>query len=144
MNYWTFGDYLGIGAGAHGKISFPERILRQARVKHPARYLEAAEGGAPVEEEHEVGAQAAGFEFMMNALRLNAGFAVLLFEERAGLPLTAVLKELDAAERRGLIARDHARVAPTALGQRFLNDLLQIFLAPGKAEAAPKAGGAFS
>jgi oxygen-independent coproporphyrinogen-3 oxidase len=130
MNYWTFGDYLGIGAGAHGKISFPGRILRQARVKHPARYQEAAEGGTPVEEEHEVGAQAAGFEFMMNALRLNAGFPASLFEERAGLPVTLVLKALDEAERRGLVKRDHAHIVPTPLGRRFLNDLLQVFLAP--------------
>ena len=128
MNYWTFGDYLGIGAGAHGKISFPDRISREMRVKHPERYLEAAERGAPVQEEHAVGADAVGFEFMMNALRLNDGFPVRLFEERAGLPLTAVLGGLDEAERRGLIARDHARIAPTPLGRRFLNDLLQIFL----------------
>ena len=128
LNYWTFGDYLGIGAGAHGKISFPDRISREMRVKHPERYLEAAERGAPVQEEHAVGADAVGFEFMMNALRLNDGFPVRMFEERAGLPLTAVLSGLDDAERRGLIERDHERIAPTALGRRFLNDLLQIFL----------------
>jgi putative oxygen-independent coproporphyrinogen III oxidase len=128
LNYWTFGDYLGIGAGAHGKISFPDRISREMRVKHPERYLEAAERGSPVQEEHAVGADAVGFEFMMNALRLNDGFPVRLFEERAGLPLTAVLGGLDEAERRGLIERDHARIAPTPLGRRFLNDLLQIFL----------------
>jgi oxygen-independent coproporphyrinogen-3 oxidase len=128
LNYWTFGDYLGIGAGAHGKISFPDRISREMRVKHPERYLEAAERGAPVQEEHAVGADAVGFEFMMNALRLNDGFPARLFEERAGLPLTAVLGGLDKAERRGLIERDHERIAPTPLGRRFLNDLLQIFL----------------
>jgi oxygen-independent coproporphyrinogen-3 oxidase len=128
LNYWTFGDYLGIGAGAHGKISFPDRISREMRVKHPERYLEAAERGAPVQEEHAVGADAVGFEFMMNALRLNDGFPARLFEERAGLPLTAVLGRLDKAERRGLIERDHERIAPTPLGRRFLNDLLQIFL----------------
>jgi oxygen-independent coproporphyrinogen-3 oxidase len=135
LNYWTFGDYLGIGAGAHGKISFPDRISREMRVKHPERYLEAAERGAPVQEEHAVGAAAVGFEFMMNALRLNDGFPVRLFEERTGLPLAAVLGGLDEAERRGLIARDHARIAPTPLGRRFLNDLLQIFLIR---EASPK------
>jgi len=128
MNYWTFGDYLGIGAGAHGKISFLDRISREMRVKHPERYMEAAERGAPVQEEHAVGADAVGFEFMMNALRLNQGFPARLFEERAGMPLTAVMRELDAAERRGLIERDRARIAPTPLGRRFLNDLLQIFL----------------
>jgi len=128
LNYWTFGDYLGIGAGAHGKISFPDRITREMRVKQPERYMEAAERGAPLQEKHEVGAHAVGFEFMMNALRLNEGFPARLFEERAGLPLTAVLRGLEEAGRRGLIERDHERIAPTPLGRRFLNDLLQIFL----------------
>jgi oxygen-independent coproporphyrinogen-3 oxidase len=136
LNYWTFGDYLGIGAGAHGKLSFPGRILRQARVKHPERYMEGMEGNGPVEEERDVGMEEIPVEFMMNALRLNAGFPVTLFEERAGLPLTDILRELDDAERRGLIERDHARIAPTNRGRRFLNDLLQIFLrekaAPGR------------
>lgn len=132
LNYWTFGDYLGIGAGAHGKISFSDRITREMRVKHPERYMEAAERGAPVQEEHEIGADAVGFEFLMNALRLNEGFPARLFGERAGLPLTAVLRGLEEAERRGLIERDHERIAPTRLGRRFLNDLLQIFLGPGR------------
>ena len=130
LNYWTFGDYLGIGAGAHGKLSFRDRIVREMRVKHPERYLEAAERGAPVQQAHDIGAAAVGFEFMMNALRLNAGFPSRLFEERAGLPLAAVLRELAEAERRGLIERDHQRIAPTPLGRRFLNDLLQLFLEP--------------
>jgi oxygen-independent coproporphyrinogen-3 oxidase len=128
LNYWTFGDYLGIGAGAHSKLSFPGRILRQVRVKHPERYMESAEGGDPIQEQHEVRPVEVPFEFMMNALRLNAGFAAALFEERAGLPLAAILRELEEAERRGLIERDHARIAPTPLGRRFLNDLLQLFL----------------
>jgi putative oxygen-independent coproporphyrinogen III oxidase len=128
LNYWQFGDYLGIGAGAHGKLSFPHRVAREMRVKHPERYIESAEAGNPVQERHEVAPSEIPFEFMMNALRLNAGFAVGLFEERAGVPLTAVLRELEEAERRGLIERDHARIAPTPLGRRFLNDLLQIFL----------------
>jgi oxygen-independent coproporphyrinogen-3 oxidase len=128
LNYWTFGDYLGIGAGAHGKLSFPGRILRQARVKHPERYMAGVEGNGPVEEERDVRMEEIPVEFMMNALRLNAGFAATLFEERAGLPLTAILRELADAERRGLIERDHARIAPTARGRRFLNDLLEIFL----------------
>ena len=128
MNYWTFGDYLGIGAGAHSKISFPDRILRQARYKQPKQYMESAAAGNAVQESHEIGSDDAGFEFMMNALRLNGGFPLLLFEERAGVPLTSVLKELDIAEGKGLITRDHQRVEPTALGRRFLNDLLQVFL----------------
>jgi putative oxygen-independent coproporphyrinogen III oxidase len=138
LNYWSFGDYLGIGAGAHGKLSFPDRILRQERVKHPDSYMQAVESGTAVRAEREVTPGEAGFEFMMNALRLNAGFAASLFEERAGLPVTTVLKGLNEAERRGLIVRDHARIAPTALGRRFLNDLLQIFLGPEKTEPAPK------
>ena len=129
MNYWSFGDYLGIGAGAHGKISFPGRIMRQMKIKHPDRYMDAAEHGAAVQEEHEVGAQAVGFEFMMNALRLNEGFPARWFEERAGVPLAAVRRPLEEAERRGLIERDPERIAPTPLGRRFLNDLLQLFLA---------------
>jgi coproporphyrinogen III oxidase-like Fe-S oxidoreductase len=138
LNYWQFGDYLGIGAGAHGKISFPARIVRQARVKHPERYMEAAERGAPVQEEHEIGADAVGFEFMMNALRLNGGFPARLIEERAGVPLTALLRGLEEAERRDLIERDHERITPTLLGRRFLNDLLQIFLVAGGRESMPK------
>ena len=128
MNYWTFGDYLGIGAGAHSKISFRDRILRQARYKQPAQYMQSAVSGDAVQESHEIGTHEVGFEFMMNALRLNGGFSLVLFEERAGVPLTSVLKELDIAEGKGLITRDHQRVEPTPLGRRFLNDLLQVFL----------------
>jgi oxygen-independent coproporphyrinogen-3 oxidase len=133
LNYWTFGDYLGIGAGAHSKLSFPGRVERAMRLKHPERYMEGAERGAAVQERHEVAVGEIGFEFMMNALRLTEGFAVRLFEERAGVPLTAVLERLRAAERRGLIERDPARVRPTPLGRRFLNDLLQSFLAEKEA-----------
>lgn len=128
INYWTFGDYLGIGAGAHSKLSFPGRIERAMRIRHPERYMGGAERGAAVQERHDVRATAIGFEFMMNALRLTEGFAVRLFEERAGLPLSAVGQALEAAERRGLIERDAARVRPAPLGRRFLNDLLQLFL----------------
>jgi len=132
VNYWTFGDYLGIGAGAHSKLSFPGRIARQMRYKQPQQYMESAAAGNAVQEQHEVGAEEVGFEFMMNALRLNNGFPVALFEERAGVPLTAVLKQLEEAEKRGLIEHDHQRITPTALGRRFLNDLLQIFLSEGR------------
>ena len=81
-----------------------------------------------IQEQHDVSANEIGFEFMMNALRLSNGFPVAMFEERAGLPMTAVLKQLEQAEQKGLIVRDHQRIEPTALGRRFLNDLLQIFL----------------
>lgn len=129
LNYWTFGDYLGIGAGAHSKLSFPDRIVRQARYKQPKQYMQSATGDGAIQQEQDVSVREVGFEFMMNALRLTEGFEASLFAERAGVPLNVVLKELDEAERRGLITRDHLRIAPTLLGQRFLNDLLQIFLA---------------
>ena len=134
LNYWTFGDYLGIGAGAHSKLSFADKIVRQVRCKQPKQYMASAAGGGGIQHEQEVGAREVGFEFMMNALRLTEGFEVNLFAERAGVSLNAVLKGLDEAERRGLISRDHQRIAPTPLGQRFLNDLLQIFL-PERVEA---------
>ncbi|MEO8157812.1 MAG: radical SAM family heme chaperone HemW [Betaproteobacteria bacterium] len=128
LNYWSFGDYLGIGAGAHGKLSFADRILRQMRYKQPREYMEKAEAGAPVQVEQHVGVDDLPFEFMMNALRLTDGFALPLFSERTGLPLHALRGELLAAETRGLIERDHQRLRPTLKGQRFLNDLLQLFL----------------
>jgi len=141
LNYWMFGDYLGIGAGAHGKLSFHDRILRQMRYRQPRQYMESAMAGGAMQQEQPVGGDEVGFEFMMNALRLNDGFATNLFEERAGVPLNAVLPALEAAERRGLIARDHQRIAPTLPGRRFLNDLLQIFLRdPGTAEPALNRG----
>jgi oxygen-independent coproporphyrinogen-3 oxidase len=131
LNYWRFGDYLGIGAGAHSKLSFPDRILRQARYKQPRAYLQKTAAGAPVQEEHAVSRQDLGFEFMMNALRLAGGFEVALYAERTGLALATVERPLREAVQRGLITRDHVRIAPTKLGQRFLNDLLQLFLPPG-------------
>jgi oxygen-independent coproporphyrinogen-3 oxidase len=130
LNYWLFGDYLGIGAGAHGKLSFPDRVVRQMRYKQPNEYMEKTLAGNAIQTDTVVAVRELPFEFMMNALRLVDGFPVSLFVERTGLQLTAALRELDEAERRGLIARDHTRIAPTALGLRFLNDLLQIFLAP--------------
>jgi len=132
LNYWRFGDYLGIGAGAHSKLSFPARIQRQARYKQPREYMQRTATGAPIQEEHTVSRQDLGFEFMMNALRLAAGFEVVLFAERTGLPITSVEQPLQEAMRRGLITRDHVRIAPTKRGQRFLNDLLQLFLPPGQ------------
>jgi len=135
LNYWRFGDYLGIGAGAHSKLSFPDRILRQMRYKQPRAYLQRTAAGAPVQEEHAISRQDLGFEFMMNTLRLAGGFEVRLFAERAGLPISAVERPLQEAVRRGLITRDHVRIAPTQRGQRFLNDLLQLFLPPGATDS---------
>ena len=133
LNYWNFGDYLGIGAGAHSKLSFADRIVREMRYKQPKRYMETALQDGAIQTAQEVGTREVGFEFMMNALRLTEGFETGLFAERSGVPLNAVLDGLESAERRGLITRDHRRIAPTSLGRRFLNDLLQIFLP----EAAP-------
>jgi putative oxygen-independent coproporphyrinogen III oxidase len=128
LNYWQFGDYLGIGAGAHSKISFPHRIVRQMRYKQPKAYLEHAAAGRPIQDEFELGRGDLGFEFMLNALRLNNGVEVNLFSERTGLTLNAIEKALNAAEAKGLLYRDHKIIRPTELGQRFLNDLQQIFL----------------
>ncbi len=128
LNYWLFGDYVGIGAGAHGKISQPTRILREMRQRHPQAYLQAVTAGEPVQEAHEVATAALPFEFMMNALRLVDGFPARLFTERTGLPLAAINTELQRAEERGLLTVTPERIVPTELGRRFLNDLLQVFL----------------
>jgi oxygen-independent coproporphyrinogen-3 oxidase len=128
LNYWTFGDYLGIGAGAHGKISFRDRIVRESRIRKPQGYINAAAAGSAVHESREVAAAELPFEFMLNALRLTDGFPVSLFAERTGLPITTVERELSAAESDGFITRDHRWIQPTARGRRFLNDLLEPFL----------------
>ena len=128
LNYWQFGDYLGIGAGAHSKLSFPHRVLRQARFKQPKSYMDAVAAGNPVQEERELGRDEMGFEFMLNALRLQDGFEPNLFAERTGVALNAIEKQLNEAEAKGLLYRDHMLIRPTELGQRFLNDLQQIFL----------------
>jgi oxygen-independent coproporphyrinogen-3 oxidase len=130
LNYWTFGDYLGIGAGAHGKISFRDRITREERSRKPQTYLRGALAGDAIHESREVAVNELPFEFMLNALRLIEGFPVALFAQRTGLAITAVDKPLRAAESAGLVERDHATIRPTPKGQRFLNDLLEPFL-PG-------------
>jgi putative oxygen-independent coproporphyrinogen III oxidase len=129
LNYWQFGDYLGIGAGAHSKLSFHDRIIRQMRVKHPRQYMVSAMKGRPVAEERTVGAEELPFEFMMNVLRLTEGVETTLFSDRTGLPLNVLLRPLAEAESRGLITGSHRRLQPTLSGQRFLNDLLTLFLA---------------
>ena len=131
MNYWQFGDYIGIGAGAHGKISYPDPargITREARFKQPKNYMEKAALGLSNEEEKIVSVAELPFEFMLNALRINEGFANSLFVERTGLPISAISRELAKATALGLIERDHLHVKPTARGRLFLNDLLELFL----------------
>jgi putative oxygen-independent coproporphyrinogen III oxidase len=128
LNYWEFGDYLGIGAGAHGKLSFPHRVVRQVRLRDPAAYLAGAEAGAAIASEGEVARAELPFEFMLNALRLREGFELARFAERTGLPLSAIAGPLEEAERRGLVQRDLHHVRPTGRGFDFLNDLLELFL----------------
>jgi len=135
LNYWEFGDYVGIGAGAHGKLSFPGRITRHSRIKQPREYLLSKNS---LIEDREVPANEIPFEFMLNALRLVEGFPMTLFAERTGLPPAAVEAKLAKAENLGLIERDWKRVRPTERGRHFLNELLQIFLegAPARSSAA--------
>ena len=128
VNYWQFGDYLGIGAGAHSKLSFAHRVVRQVRFRDPARYMEQALAGHAVAQDDEVARADLPFEYMLNALRLRNGFGLRDFTERTGLAITAIQKGLEEAERKGLIERDFARVRPTVKGFDFLSDLQEIFL----------------
>ena len=129
LNYWYFGDYLGIGAGAHAKLTLHDRVLRQMRWKHPKAYLDNIRNGRPVQEESQVETASLPFEFMMNALRLAEGFHPSLFEARTAQPLSIILPQLRRAEAEGLLLVDSERIAPTEKGRRFLNVLLQGFLA---------------
>ena len=129
LNYWQFGDYLGIGAGAHGKLSFPHRVLRQVRWREPAAYMLHALAGHAVSNEHEVPRKELPLEFMMNALRLREGFELARFAERTGLPLSAVQATLATAQQRGLVTVVGGRVVPTVRGFDFLSDLQALFLA---------------
>ena len=128
-NYWQFGDYLGIGAGAHSKLSFAHRVVRQTRFRDPARYMDHALAGHAVAQDEEVRRADLPFEYMLNALRLREGFALQDFTERTGLPVTAIAKALEEAERKGLIERSLAHVRPTERGFDFLSDLQALFLA---------------
>jgi oxygen-independent coproporphyrinogen-3 oxidase len=125
LNYWEFGDYLGIGAGAHGKISFPDRVTRHSRIKQPREYLAAQN---TLVEDKTIPAGELPLEFMLNALRLPDGFPVGLFQERTGLPFSTIAAPLKDAEEKGLLERDLKRIRPSAKGQRFLNELLGLFL----------------
>ena len=128
LNYWTFGDYLGIGAGAHSKLSYHDKITRETRHKHPKRYLQGASQGDAVDSSWTIGRDELGFEFMMNALRLTEGLALDLFSLRTGLPVSTIEPALKKARDKGLIEIENRLVKPTLLGQRFLNELLQLFL----------------
>ncbi|MCK0510253.1 radical SAM family heme chaperone HemW [Aromatoleum buckelii] len=128
LNYWTFGDYLGVGAGAHGKLSSFEGIVREMRHKHPGRYLDAAKSRDFVQERRSVGVAELPFEFMMNALRLTGGVPPRLFVERTGLPLAVIEDELKTAREQGLVEVTPDVIRPTERGRHFLNDLLTLFL----------------
>ena len=129
LNYWQFGDYLGIGAGAHSKITFAHRVVRHVRARDPQGYMERALAGDAVVGVEEVSRQALPFEYMLNATRLREGFAVQDFLDRTGLPASSIEQGLRAAVERGLVQRDGAQVTPTERGFDFLSDLQELFLA---------------
>jgi putative oxygen-independent coproporphyrinogen III oxidase len=128
LNYWQFGDYLGLGAGAHSKLSFAHRVVRQVRYREPRGYMDHALAGQAVTQDDEVVRADLPFEFMLNALRLKEGFALQDFTARTGLPVTAIRAALEAAEGKGLIQRDFTHVRPTERGFDFLNDMQALFL----------------
>ncbi|MBL8335547.1 MAG: oxygen-independent coproporphyrinogen III oxidase-like protein [Rhodoferax sp.] len=129
LNYWQFGDYLGIGAGAHSKLSFAHRVLRQVRHRDPRLYMDRTLAGESLASSTEVPRADLPFEFMLNALRLREGFALAQFQERTGLPLSAIEAPLAQAEAQGFLSRSLHTVTPTARGFDFLNDLQSLFLA---------------
>jgi oxygen-independent coproporphyrinogen-3 oxidase len=128
LNYWQFGDYLGIGAGAHSKLSFAHRVVRPVRVREPRLYMERALAGDAVVSADEVARADLPFEFMLNSLRLKAGFELQDFSDRTGLPLSAIERGLSRAAQQGLLARAAPRVWPTERGFDFLSDLQSLFL----------------
>ena len=129
LNYWRFGDYIGIGAGAHGKISYPSKITRQVRERHPETYMQAMETkGSALIESREIPSKDLPFEFMLNALRLTDGVDTNTFSERTGLPLGVISKGLDAASKKGLLDENPSKLKATSLGLRYLNNLQEMFL----------------
>jgi oxygen-independent coproporphyrinogen-3 oxidase len=128
LNYWQFGDYLGIGAGAHSKLSYHDKITRESRSKHPKSYMEQVDAGNNIERVWEVQREELGFEFMMNALRLVDGVPLSLFQQRTGLDLATLHAGIKKAHNKGLLSVTQNHMQPTPLGQRFLNELLEIFL----------------
>ncbi len=128
LNYWQFGDYLGIGAGAHSKLSYHDKITRETRPKHPRAYMDQAMQGNAVEREFTISQNELGFEFMMNALRLVDGVPLSLFQQRTGLSLLTLDSAIKKAQNKGLLTIQQGKIQPTLLGQRFLNELLELFL----------------
>jgi len=129
LNYWRFGDYIGIGAGAHGKISYPEKITRQVRERHPETYMQAMETkGNALIESRDIASKDLPFEFMLNTLRLTDGVETNTFSERTGLPLSVISKGLEAASKKGLLDENPSKFKATPLGLRYLNNLQEMFL----------------
>ncbi|WP_213955222.1 radical SAM family heme chaperone HemW [Variovorax sp. dw_954] len=128
LNYWQFGDYLGIGAGAHSKLSFAHRIVRQVRFREPQKYMDQALAGVAVSQSDDVALAELPFEYMLNVLRLKEGFTLSQYGERTGLSITAIQRGLAQAEQNGLLSRDLRHVWPTARGLDFLSDLQTLFL----------------
>jgi oxygen-independent coproporphyrinogen-3 oxidase len=129
LNYWRFGDYIGIGAGAHGKISYPDKITRQVRERHPETYMQAMETkGNALIESREIASKDLPFEFMLNTLRLTDGVDTNTFSERTGLPLSVISKGLDLASKKGLLDENPSKLKATTVGLRYLNNLQEIFL----------------
>ena len=129
-NYWQFGDYLGIGAGAHSKLSFAHRVVRQVRLRDPNRYMEGALAGLAVAQDDDVRRADLPFEYMLNALRLRDGFSLQDYMDRTGTPLSTIDAGLKEAEAKGLITRSGLKIQPTERGFDFLSDLQSLFLAP--------------
>ena len=127
-NYWQFGDYLGLGAGAHSKLSFAHRVCRMVRHREPSLYMQKSMTGAAVAQCNEVSRSELPFEFMLNALRLREGVPLNAFSERTGMPLSAIEKNLQMAQEKGLLANDYSRIKPTDKGFDFLSDLQSLFL----------------
>jgi putative oxygen-independent coproporphyrinogen III oxidase len=127
-NYWQFGDYLGVGAGAHSKISFAHRVCRMVRHREPGLYMQKAMTEDAVAQSHEVSRAELPFEFMLNALRLKEGVPLTAFMDRTGMSLSAIDRNLQLAQQRGLLLVDHARIQPTEKGFDFLSDLQALFL----------------
>jgi putative oxygen-independent coproporphyrinogen III oxidase len=132
LNYWQFGDYLGIGAGAHSKISFPHRMVRQIRYRDPAAYMRQARVGAATAQDHIVARSELPFEFMLGALRLKEGFELGRFTDRTGLALSAIDAPLHEAVQRGWLKASASWVVPTPRGFDFLNDVVSLFLPKNK------------
>jgi oxygen-independent coproporphyrinogen-3 oxidase len=130
INYWQFGDYIGIGAGAHGKISSaaPQQIVRRVKQKQPQAYMEKAGSEDCLLEQSQVNEDEVGFEFMLNAMRLTEGVPTPLFQQHTGVPISSIKKPLARAEELGLLEHTIERLRPTQKGQLYLNSLIELFL----------------